>query len=72
MCQVMVGEMEGGLWSVAIQRCFGNPARKDVVTGPRPSENEAISAGEVLVKQNNCAVSRVVVKRIQPKRGLLG
>ena len=43
-----------------------------MVAGPRPSEKEAISAGEVLVKQNNCAVSRVVVNRIQPKRGLLG
>lgn len=72
MCQVNVGEMGGGLWSVAIERCSGNPARKDVVTGPRHSEREAISAGETLVKQNDCAVSRVVVNRIQPKRGLFG
>lgn len=64
MCQVIVGEMEDGLWSVTIERCFGNPARKDVVTGPRRSEREAISAGEILVKQNNCVVSRVEVSRI--------
>lgn len=72
MCQVKVAEMAEGLWSVAIERCSGNPARKDVVTGPRRSEREAIAAGETLVKQHDCSVSRVEVSRIQPRRGYFG
>ena len=72
MCQVKVGQMQGGLWSVAIERCSGNPARKDVVAGPRHSEQEAIAAGELLVNQYNCDVSRVEVQRLTPRPGVFG
>ncbi|PZS93358.1 hypothetical protein [Stenotrophomonas maltophilia] len=72
MCQVKVGQMQGGLWSVAIERCSGNPARKDVVAGPRHSEQEAIAAGELLVKQNDCTVDRVEVQRLTPRPGVFG
>jgi hypothetical protein len=72
MCVVKVGEMGGGLWSVEIERCSGNPARKRVVSDPRHSESEATGAGEVLVKQNNCKVERVEVQRLTPPRGVFG
>ena len=73
MCEVHVTEGDRSeLWFLAVKSCKGNPARRDIVTAPWSGEQEAIGEGTRLIKQNNCDVSRVVVYRQPPKRGVFG
>mgnify|MGYP001286611459 CR=1 FL=1 len=73
MCEIHVTEgTQGKLWFVSVERCQGNPARKTVMTGPRNSQQEAIDAGTQLIKANGCDVSRVVITREKPTRGIFG
>lgn len=72
MCQIKVVELEHGLWTVSVKRCFLEPTRAEVVAAPSHTREEAVAVGEELIKQFDCAVNGVDVQPFIPPKGIFG